>query len=82
MTDSAKPAGLGVRHIAFQAIVAATFIGSEPAQLVFADEQLVAVLVPAAVGWFLQCRFGRCEAEGLVFPTLDAASTWILARFA
>ena len=63
--------------VIFEAIRAATTDASEEARLVFANCRLVALLVPAEPGWFLQLGLGPCEREGLVFETLEAAEAWI-----
>jgi hypothetical protein len=49
----------------------------EDPTLIWADERLLALLVPAKEGWFLHVRFGQSQREGLLFPTLDAADTWV-----
>ncbi|GJD92952.1 hypothetical protein [Methylobacterium iners] len=67
-------------QVRFQPVTAATQQAHEPAQLVWVDQHLAALLVPAEVGWFLQVGFGRCEGEGVLFSTLAAADDWVRAR--
>lgn len=67
-------------QVRFQPVTAATQQACEPAQLIWVDQHLAALLVPAEVGWFLQVGFGRCEGEGLLFATLEAAEDWVRAR--
>jgi hypothetical protein len=47
--------------------------------LVYADQQLVALLVPADTGWFLQLGLGLCAKEGMIFSRLREAEAWVLA---
>ena len=70
---------MGVQ-VSFEAIRVATAKAAEDAHLVFANRQLIALLVPAEVGWYLQVGLGPCDCEGLIFETLDAAETWVHAR--
>jgi hypothetical protein len=63
-------------RMTFQAITAATEQAHEPAQLMWANQHLVAVLVPADGGWFLEHGFGPCASEALLFETLDDAAGW------
>ena len=67
-------------QVRFEAIRAATAEAAEDAHLVFANRELVALLVPAEAGWYLQLGLGPCEREGLIFETLDAADTWVHER--
>jgi hypothetical protein len=67
-------------HVRFQPVTAATQQAHEPVQLVWANQHLAALLVPAEVGWFLQIGFGRCEGEGIVFANLAAAEDWVRRR--
>lgn len=67
-------------HVRFQPVTAATHQGYEPAQLVWANQHLTALLLRAEVGWFLQTGFGACEGEGLLFSTLEAAEDWVRTR--
>ncbi|WP_336488126.1 hypothetical protein [Methylobacterium nigriterrae] len=50
--------------------------------MVFANERLVALLVPAREGWFLQVGLGPCEREGLLFGNLGGAEAWVRACLA
>ena len=60
----------------------------EDAWLGVADEHVLTVLVridgeeiPAADrGWFLQTGFGPCDQEGVFFPSLGAAESWMRDR--
>lgn len=67
-------------HVSFEPIRAATRQAAEDAHLVFANQQLVAFLVPSDEGWYLQLGLGPCEREGLIFETLDAAEIWVRER--
>ena len=67
--------------VSFTAVRAATRSAAEDAHLIFADQQLVALLVPAQDGWFLQVGFGPCDREGLIFETLSAAASWVRECF-
>ncbi len=68
-------------RLSFESVSAATRHASEPAQLVWADDHLMAVLAPAEhgseAGWFLLLGLGPCDIEGLYFPSLDAAQHWV-----
>jgi hypothetical protein len=67
-------------QVKFEPVNVVTEHGSEQAQLVWADRHLVAILVPAEAGWFLQIGFGRCAGEGVLFPTTEAATAWVHHR--
>ncbi len=67
-------------QIRFQPVTAATLQACEPAQLVWTDQHLSAVLLPAENGWFLQIGFGPCDAEGLLFADLEAVEDWVRCR--
>lgn len=67
-------------EVSFESVRAATQDGSEDARLVFLDHTLMALLVPAENGWFLQFSLGGSEQEGLIFSTLTAAEAWIRER--
>jgi membrane protein implicated in regulation of membrane protease activity len=67
-------------QIKFEPVTVVTDHGSEHAQLVWADRHLVAVLVPAEAGWFLQIGFGPCTGEGVLFATTEAAAAWVHHR--
>lgn len=66
--------------VSFETVRAATRNGSEDARLVYLDRTLMALLVPAETGWFLQFSLGGSEQEGLIFATLAAAEAWIRER--
>ena len=63
--------------VSFESVRAATRSGSEEARLVYLDCKLMALLLPAETGWFLQFSLGGSEQEGLIFSTLAAAEAWI-----
>jgi hypothetical protein len=63
-------------EVSFENVRAASQDGAEDAWLVYLDRTLMALLVPAETGWFLQFSLGRSEQEGLIFPTLAAAEIW------
>lgn len=71
--------------IRFQPIRLGDACSAEDALLGLANDHLVAVLVRVAdhelpadrQGWFLETGFGSCSREGLLFPTLKAAESWI-----
>ncbi|WP_238273026.1 hypothetical protein [Methylobacterium cerastii] len=65
--------------IDFESVRTATQNASEEAHLVRFNQHIVAVLLPAETGWFLQMGFGPCEQEGLVFQSLTAAEAWVRA---
>ncbi len=67
-------------EVTFENVKAASQDGAEDAWLVYFDRTLMALLVPAETGWFLQFSLGRSEQEGLIFPTLAAAEIWARAR--
>jgi hypothetical protein len=62
--------------VSFEPVRAATREAAEDGHLVYA-QQLVALLVPADTGWFLQLGLGPCEQEGLIFSHLLEAETWV-----
>lgn len=68
-------------RLSFERISAATRHTTEPAQLVWADGHLIALLAQAQggseEGWFLLFGLGPCDVEGIYFPTLDAARLWV-----
>ncbi|MGH1571825.1 hypothetical protein ACRAWG_15495 [Methylobacterium sp. P31] len=68
--------------MSFTQVCAATRRDSEDAHLVFADQCLAAILLPAEWGWFLQAGFGPCDHEAMVFDTLSSAADWVRACFA
>lgn len=63
--------------VSFTEVCAATRRASEDARLVFADQCLAAILLPAEGGWFLQVGFGPCDHEAMVFDTLASAADWV-----
>ena len=67
-------------QVKFEPVTVVTEHGSEQAQLVWADKHLVAVLVPAEAGWFLQIGFGPCAGEGVLFATTEMATAWVHHR--
>lgn len=67
--------------VSFTAVQAATRSTAEEAHLIFANQQLVALLLPAQEGWYLQVGFGPCDREGLIFETLNAAASWVRECF-
>ena len=66
-------------EVSFEPIRAATRQAAEDGYLVYANRQLVALLVPADTGWFLQLGLGLCEQEGLIFSRLREAEDWVRA---
>jgi hypothetical protein len=68
--------------VSFTEVCAATRRASEDAHLVFADQCLAAVLLPAEGGWYLQAGFGPCDHEVIVFDTLSSAADWVRECFA
>jgi hypothetical protein len=65
--------------VSFEPVRAATREAAEDGYLVYADRQLVALLVPADTGWFLQLGLGLCAREGMIFGRLRDAETWVRA---
>lgn len=70
-----------ILDVNFTEVQAATQSAAEEAYLIFANQQLVALLLPAQEGWYLQIGFGPCEREGLIFDTLNAAASWVRECF-
>jgi hypothetical protein len=68
-------------NVGFIVVQAATTPAAEQAHLVFANQQLVAILLPAQEGLYLQVGFGLCDREGLIFDTLDSAADWVRECF-
>jgi len=66
--------------VVFEPVRAVTLKAAEEGYLVFANQQLVALLVPADTGWFLQLGLGPCEEEGMIFSQLREVETWVRAR--
>jgi hypothetical protein len=66
-------------EVSFEPVRAATREAAEDGYLVYANRQLVALLVPADTGWFLQLGLGLCEQEGLIFSHLREAENWVRA---
>jgi hypothetical protein len=69
-------------EVSFTEVYAATRQGSEGAHLVYADQYLAAVLLPAEQGWFVQAGFGPCDQEAMFFDTLSSAADWVQDCFA
>src|SRR5919205_1255449 len=73
-------------NVTFSPVCLATKEGLEEAQLVLAEGGILAILVRADAAestegcWYLQTGFGPCEAEGVLFPDLTAAETWVRQR--
>lgn len=65
-------------EVRFELVRAATHDGGEDGYLVYADQQLVALLVPADIGWFLQLGLWLCAWEGLIFGLCEAEA-WVRA---
>ncbi|WFT77557.1 hypothetical protein QA634_19755 [Methylobacterium sp. CB376] len=65
-------------EIRFEPIKSATRSNGEEAVLVWANHNLVALLVRADAQWFLQFGLGPCEREGLLFHDLADAEHWFL----
>ena len=57
-------------EVSFESVRAATRDGSEEARLVFLDHTLMAMLVPAETGWYLQFSLVGSEQEGVIFASL------------
>ncbi|WP_210248443.1 hypothetical protein [Methylobacterium sp. WL103] len=72
--------GIMPAEISFQSVRAVTQEGTEDSHLVFLDGALMALLVPAETGWFLQFSLGFREQEGVIFTTLAMAENWIRDR--
>jgi hypothetical protein len=70
--------------IRFESVSAAGRYVKVEAQLVWADDDLIAVLVPveggSQKGWFPLLGLGPCDVEGVYFRTLDAARLWAESR--
>lgn len=64
-------------YVTSQGIRAASGIEHESAYLLWVRDSLVALLVEAEGGWFLQCGLGPFEAEGLIFASVGDAEDWI-----
>lgn len=72
-------------RVHFLPVCLATRHGHEPARLVFVGDRMLAILaqleaeqdVSGTGGWYLTVGFGPCEADGLLFPTLEAAKLWV-----
>src|SRR5919202_1584893 len=88
-TDRHTPPAIGGAmpyNVTFSPVCLATKEGLEEAQLVLAEGGILAILVRADAAestegcWYLQTGFGPCEAEGVLFPDLAAAETWVRQR--
>ena len=66
-------------EVGFEPIHVATLEAAEDGYLVYASQQLVALLVPADTGWFLQLGLGPCAQEGLIFSRLSEVEAWVRA---
>jgi hypothetical protein len=74
--------------IRFEAIRIGRPPAAEDAWLGLADDHVLVVLVPISgedippesAGWFLQSGFDPCDQEGLFFPNLAMAESWMLYR--
>lgn len=77
-------------RVDFRSVFLATRRGREPARVVSADERILCILVPISPedneseteGWYLEVGFGPCEAEALLFASLEAAEAWVQERLA
>lgn len=65
--------------VRFDPVRAANRDTGEDGYLVYAGGQLVALLVPADTGWFLECGLGPCAQEALIFGQLRDAEAWVHA---
>ncbi|MGH1574910.1 hypothetical protein ACRAWG_35065 [Methylobacterium sp. P31] len=68
-------------EVSFTQVCAATRQASEDGRLVFADQCLAAVLLPAEQGWFVQAGFGPCDHEAMFFDTLASVADWVRECF-
>ena len=66
-------------EVRFDPVRAATRDAGEDGYLVYADQQLVALLVPADTGWFLQSVSGPVRRKALIFGRLREAEAWVRA---
>lgn len=66
--------------VRFETVCAADGDDSEPGLLVWVRDHLAALLVEAEGGWFLHVGLGPFEAEGLIFPSLQAVEAWVLEQ--
>ena len=64
-------------EVSFEPIHVATRGAAEEGYLVYASQQLVALLVPADTGWFLELGLGLCAQEGLIFSKLPEVEAWV-----
>jgi hypothetical protein len=64
-------------HVTSQVISVASWPEHEGAYLLWVHGRLVALLVEAESGWFLQFGLGPFEAEGLIFASLGDAEDWV-----
>ena len=68
-------------RLRFETISAATRYAAEQAQLVWANDHLVALLAPAEdgrqSGWFLLLGLGPCDEEAVYFSSLEAVKLWV-----
>lgn len=66
-------------EVRFDPVRAATSEAGEDGYLIYANQQLVALLVQADTGWFLQLGLGLCAREALIFDRLCDAEAWVRA---
>lgn len=64
-------------EIRFEPIQVATRGSGEEGYLVYASQQLVALLVPSDTGWFVELSLGFCAQEGLIFRRISEVEDWV-----
>lgn len=64
-------------EVRFEPIHVATRGAAEEGYLVYASQQLVALLVPSDTGWFLELGLGLCAQEGLIFRGFSDVEAWV-----
>lgn len=64
-------------EVRFDPIQVATRGSAEEGHLVYASQQLVALLVPSDTGWFVESGFGFCAQEGLIFSRFSEVEAWV-----
>jgi len=76
----------GNANLTYESCRIATSSDEEEGRICIRDGIIFALLVrqtgdiPSEQGWYLQCGFGPCDQEGLVFASLEKAGTWIDRR--